>query len=35
MLGSKVSVGNNIKESLVCGSLATEGLRIGDSFSNI
>lgn len=35
VMGSKVSLGNNIKESRACGSLATEGLRIGDSFSNI
>jgi hypothetical protein len=33
--GSKMSLGNNIRESLVYGSLATDGLRIGDSVSNI
>ncbi len=34
-MGSKVSLGNNIRESLVYGSLATDGLRIGESVSNI
>jgi hypothetical protein len=35
-VGSKVSLGSNIKDSMIGGrSLATDKLRIGDSFSNI
>ena len=35
-VGSKVSLGSNIKDSIMGGrSLATDKLKIGESFSNI